>query len=106
MALNRGQVIVPILPKEAVEVPELGGEVIVTGLPLSKRLELYAGQRRGDWTNAARLLEACVLDPDGVPLLTLAEWEAFGAQHFDASIRLIGVAQRLSGLDAEDAAGN
>ncbi len=106
MAINRAQLILPSLPKEAVEVPELGGEVIVAGLPLSKRLELSAGQRRGDWLNVSRLLEACVLDPDGVPLMSVAEWEAFGAAHFDAALRLVQVAQRLSGLDAGDAEKN
>lgn len=106
MALNREQIRVPCLPKEAVDVPELGGEIIVSGLPLSKRLELYAGQTRGDWLNVSRLLESCVLDPDGVPLMTVAEWEAFGAQHFEAALRLVQVSQRLSGMNAEDAGKN
>jgi hypothetical protein len=106
MALNRAQISIPVLPKEAVDVPELGGEIIVSGLPLSKRLELYAGQSRGDWLNVSRLLEACVLDPEGVPLMSVAEWEAFGAQHFEAALRLVQVSQRLSGLDAEEAGKN
>ena len=39
--LKKSEIPVPDLPKEVVEVPELGGEVVVRGLLLRDRLAIY-----------------------------------------------------------------
>lgn len=104
-ALKRSDLAAPELPRETVAVPALGGDVIVRGLRLSERLALFAGLRTDadgrSYDHIAKLLAATVVDDDGAPLLTEAEWEAFGGRHFEAVLALFGVARRLAGLDAE-----
>ena len=97
-----------MLPKETVAVEELGGEVVVRGLLLSERLALYAGANDEGrvFAQIPALLAQTVVDADGAAIYDAAAWEAFGAQHMDAALRLFGVAKRLSGLDAESAAKN
>lgn len=108
MALTRDSITLPQLPRETVAVPALGGDVIVTGLRLRDRLALFAGLRKegGNNGHVATLLAATVVDDNGAKLLTEAEWEAFGGQHFGEVVDLFGVACRLSGLDAEAAEKN
>lgn len=100
MALSREQLRRPAVPKETVDVPALGGEVVVRGLLLSERLE-WAGS--AGYAQVARALALCVALEDGKPALTAEEWEAFGGQHLEAAIDLFQVVKRLSGLggDAE-----
>lgn len=106
--LKKSQIAPPVLPKETVDVAELGGEVVVRGLLLSERLALYAGA--GDdgrvFAQIPALLAQTVVDADGDAIYDAAAWEAFGAQHMEAALRLFAVAKRLSGLDAEAAAKN
>lgn len=106
--LNKSQIAAPVLPKETVDVPELGGEVVVRGLLFSERLALFA--RVGDGGKAfaeiPELLALVVLDAAGETVFTSAEWEQFGARNMDALLRLFAVAKRLSGLDMEAAAKN
>lgn len=103
MALTRSQITIPEIPRETVDFPELGGEVIVRGLLLRDRLALFATLRDdgGAYSHMATLLAMTVIGDDGKPLLTDAEWEAFGATHFDAALRLFAVVKRLAGLDSE-----
>ena len=53
------------------------------------------------YAHIARLLAVSVVGDDGLPLLTEAEWEAFGGSNFEEALDLFGIARRLSGLDAE-----
>lgn len=124
MAIDRNQARAPVLPKEAVDVPEIGGEVIVRGLLLTERLALFvenlpAAQAAGEegapidgapsanrYIHIPRMLARTVLASDGEPLWTETQWEEFGAVHFEASLALFRTAQRLSGLDIEDARKN
>lgn len=128
MAIDRNQARAPVLPKEAIDVPEIGGEVIVRGLLLTERLALFVenlpARSSGDEAAGAegppidgapsanrfihipRMLARTVLASDGEPLWTEAQWEHFGAVHFEASLGLFRIAQRLSGLDIEDARKN
>lgn len=127
MAIDRNQARAPVLPKEAVDVPEIGGEVIVRGLLLTERLALFVenlpaaqaagGVDNGDppidgapsanrYIHIPRMLARTVLASDGEPLWTETQWEEFGAVHFEASLALFRTAQRLSGLDIEDARKN
>lgn len=104
MALRKSDVERPVLPAEAVDVPELGGEVIVRGLTLSQRLELGVRFRDGGrFRQMAEMLALCVVDADEAELFSVEEWEAFGAKHFEAVLRLSDVAQRLSGFDRVEA---
>ena len=98
--LKRGELQHPVLQQETVEVPELGGEVVVRGLRLSERLSITAaGDDFERFGNVSRVLAWCVLDAEGEPLMSREEWEAFGASHVDSCIRLFGIARRLSLLD-------
>jgi hypothetical protein len=123
MAIDRNQAKPPVLPKEAVDVQEIGGEVIVRGLLLTERLALFVenlppAQAAGEgpaidgppaadrYVHIPRMLARTVLASDGEPLWTEAQWQEFGAVHFEASLRLFRVAQRLSGLDIEEARKN
>ncbi len=101
MALSRDKLRRPSLPKETVDVPALGGEVVVRGMLLAERLELWSGTVT--YSQIAKALAACVLLDDGKPALTVDEWEAFGGTNLDDAISLFQVVKRLSGLgtDAE-----
>lgn len=103
MALKRDQIAAPVLPKEAVEVPEMGGEVVVRGLLLRERLALFDDAKGGErYGHISAVLAACVVDADGRQVWSAEQWEQFGARHFEAALRLFDVARRLSGLDAEE----
>ncbi len=129
MAIARNQAKPPVLPKEAVDVPEIGGEVIVRGLLLTERLAMFvenlpatdvvpatsdvvpaqAGTQASGpdrYIHIPRMLARTVLASDGDPLWSEAQWQEFGAVNFEASLRLFRVAQRLSGLDVEEARKN
>lgn len=99
MAISRDKLKRPALPKETADVPALGGEVVVRGMLLSERIELWSG----DVTHQriAQALAKCVSLDDGKPALTADEWEAFGGQYLDEAIRLFNVVTRLSGLGGE-----
>jgi hypothetical protein len=103
MALKRDQIKPPALPREAVMVEELGGEVIVRGLLLRERLALFAGASEGaaEYKHVCEVLAVSVLAGDDKPVYTADEWEAFGARHLAAAISLFSHVQRLSGLDIE-----
>ena len=117
-ALQRAAVKSPVLPKEAVQVDALGGEVIVRGLLASERMwltEQAIGRIQADDAQPAaadatdelgipyqripRVLAQVVSLDDGKPLYTADEWQVFGGQHPGALLDLYGVAKRLSGMD-------
>lgn len=104
MALQKKDIKPPVLPKEAVQVDELGGEVIVRGLLLRERVEIFHKESGATaWSaRVSQILAATVIDADGKPIYTADEWEEFGAVHFSACARLLGVANRLSGLEVEE----
>ena len=62
MALLKNQIKPPVLPAEAVDVPELGGEVIVRGLLLRQRLDLAVLGEEGGFHRIALMLASCVVD--------------------------------------------
>lgn len=94
------------LLEEVVEVPELGGDVVVRGLLLRDRLALALGRGADKHAMVATLLAATVLDAEGVALWSAEQWERFGARHFHAAMRLFDVARRLCVMDAEEAEKN
>lgn len=87
------------LPKETVEIPELGGEVVVRGMTLTERLTLSDGAN--SFRSIALCLSWTVLGADSLPLMTFEEWDVWGASRASAAMRLFSVAGRLSGMDAE-----
>lgn len=99
MALKRDQIAPPALPMEAVEVPELGGEVIVRGLLLRDRLALVDRDSGDAYDRIARMLAGTVVDADQKPIWSAAQWEEFGGAHPARALELFERARRLSGLD-------
>jgi len=113
--LKRGAIQAPAVPAEQVDVPELGGAVLVRGMMLSDRLQFsdwratvakaaagetdeQAHARTGSLV-VARLLSVCVVDADGAPIFTMAQWEQFGAQHAGRCLALFDIAWKSSGFD-------
>lgn len=117
MPIDRNQVPAPEVPREEIEVPELGGSVTVRGLLLTERLRISSlraadaaprpgetddeAKARADTASVPRLLALTVLASDGQPLWSEAQWQAFGAQHFATALGLFNAAMRLSGFDHE-----
>jgi hypothetical protein len=99
VALNKNDIPRPVLPKEAVDVPELGGEVIVRALLLQDRLEFSSGGS-AHYGKFAQMLARGVIDANDEPIFSAAEWEIFGAKEEGQAVafRLFDVLQRLSGL--------
>ena len=109
--LKKADIAAPVIPQQKeYEVPELGGAVLIRPLLLSDRLamaqEARANGRPKDWAHIATLLAYAVVDADGEPVFSTAQWEAFGAMHTDAALRLWDEAWAVSGLDSEAAAKN
>jgi hypothetical protein len=113
MVLNRSQVKQPTLPQQIEPCEELGGDVIVRGLLLSKRMELdeindkakeplegetdeQARTRAGKLV-VPRTLHACVVDDEGQPLLSMDQWDIFGGAHRATTFRLFEIALRMCG---------
>lgn len=99
--LNRSEIAAPILPKETVEVPALGGEVVVHGLMLSDRLEILYKESQDKRVDLSLLLSKTVFDEKGDPVFSQQQWEIFGATHFADALILFNAAKRVCGLDAE-----
>ncbi len=96
MALARADIPRPMLPGEAVQVDELGGEVIVRSLTLSQRLAVGKFQDGDPWV--AYVLSLCVVDSEKVPIFSRDEWEVFGASNYAVTMRLFDKAADLSGM--------
>lgn len=105
MPILKTDIQVPVLPDEkVVSVPELGGEVIVRPLTLSDRLAFAQESSRAngqtkDFAHIATLLTHTVVDANHEHIFTTAQWEAWGALHIDAALKLWDQAWDISGLD-------
>jgi len=114
--IKRGSIAAPTVPKETIEAPALGGEVVVRGLLLSERLALQhrlASLRKTGAPDQADvqiilplLLSQCVLDADGLSVFSQDDWQAFGSRHADQAITLFAAAWRLSGFDLDETTKN
>lgn len=95
----------PLLKQAGVEVPELGGSVIVRGLMLRDRLNITL--KRESTGIIAEVLAECVLGADQLPIFTADEWERFGAVHDDAATmlweKIIDLSSLKKATDATDA---
>jgi hypothetical protein len=96
--LNKENVPPPVVPKETVTVPELGGDVIVRGLLLTDRIRFFQKGQSGK-LGVSSMLAFTVIDAKGEEIFTEEEWEAFGAKNFSAAIELFEKAKKLSGMD-------
>lgn len=96
------------LPSERVDVPELGGVVLVRGLSAAERdafeqTVMLARRRQRPLVNVrARLAATCLVDDAGTALFTPADIEQLGQLRADVLDRIVTVAQRLSGFLATD----
>ena len=82
-----------IRPKETVDVPELGGEVIVQMPTLSDQLAIMEFEK---YKQPAETLARSVIDADGERLYSAEEWEIKAVQHPGAANQLLEVAKALS----------
>lgn len=104
--LNRDQILESVdLRREEVEVPEWGGTVLVSEMTGVQRdayeAGLFGDDRKVDLRNArARLVAACLIDPDGNPLFTDKDVEALGRKSAAALDRVCAAAQRLNLMTA------
>ena len=98
------------LPREVVELPELGGRVWVRALTGKERDEwelsnivMRRGRAQPKLDNVrARLVVRCLVDDDGARLFTDADADALGDLRSDVLAKLYEVAQRLSKVTEED----
>lgn len=115
-ALVSRAAIAPVdLPSEVVDVPAIGGAVLVRGMNMPQLLAFSARKRgamaplEGETEQAAaeragaellpELLAVCVLAGDGLPVYTAAQWAAFGSRHPQVAVQLWERAVALSGQD-------
>lgn len=94
--------------------PELGGHVVLVGLLLTDRLgnDAWAAasrkpldgesaedaHARAGAAGVVRVLANCVLGEGDKPLMTIDEWNAFGAAYPLVSIQLFNHIQRMDGV--------
>lgn len=105
-AVTRATLQAPVLRKQAVACPALGGDVVVRMLKLSERLALMermrTGGEAGRYAQMAELLAVSVIDAEsGAPLMSADEWDLFAAEHWQDALALMDAAKTLSGFDAE-----
>jgi len=115
--ITREQLAPVALPSEALDVPAIGGQVLVRGMSLPQVLAFTAARRaanapadgeteaqaadRASGTLVPLLLHTCVVLDDGLPVYSQAEWAAFAVRHPQATLELWQAAIRLSGQDPE-----
>lgn len=99
--------------REEVAVEALGGSVAVIQMGLATRLAAEAVATRQDRSDPAsvyvtipHVLAGCVVDADGMPLMSPEQWSVFGAMHREVAIDLFNTAMRLSGIGDESAEKN
>lgn len=106
--MKKSQIKAPALPAKTIDVPELGGAVVVRGMILSERIEYarrYAKEKPDDpdrWDHICELLSRTVRDEDDERIFTNAEWELFGSQHYRVAMRIWSVAQDLCGFGSSE----
>lgn len=95
----------PPVRSEVVHLEELGGELHVWPIGTVTWLAIVAKRAAGELGEddamfesrmAPYLLCGCVTDAEGKPVLSVEEWERFGAVHRKAVVDLMLVVQRLS----------
>lgn len=98
------------LPRELIEIPELGGAVYVQGMSGRDRDSFEAslvtgrGKKRDVSTDnvRAKLAVRCLVDEAGNRLFKDHEADLLGGIRVDVLSRIFNAAQRLSGITDED----
>jgi hypothetical protein len=104
MTLTRDQILAADdLRREAVDVPEWGGKVMVSAFTGKCRdafeESITTDTGKPNLVNMrAKLAAMCIVDEKGKPLFTTADVEALGAKSSNALDRVVTVAQRLNRL--------
>lgn len=103
--LRRVDLASPVLHQEEVEVPALGGAVIVRAMPLNVLFDVIDSARADSANAVPKLLAQSVVDADGEPLWSAEQWATWGASQFEATLALYQAAQRVCGIGklAQDA---
>lgn len=111
MSLSREQLLKPVqIPREEVELPELGGSVWVKGMSASDRskfekdFQTSSGKsnKRKMAEVRERLLVACCCDENGTRMFTYDDVTELGKQSIQVVERIVNVAQRLCGMTNDD----
>lgn len=106
-----GTIVVEPRRREEKDVEQLGGTVVLLEMDLATRLLMDSMARdepdpaRKGYSPLATVLAACVVGEGDAPVMTAAEWGAFGARHRDVAIDVANRVYALSGF-GEDAAKN
>src|SRR5579864_9517252 len=86
------------LRREAVSVPEWGGEVLVRALSEAERQVLLKNYDEDAMDTRAKLCALAIVDEAGVPMFTTADVEALSKKSAVALDVVFDVAKRLAGL--------
>jgi hypothetical protein len=96
--LRRAEIAAPALHEEEVNVPALGGSVIVRAMPLNLLFEVIDSARSEPQNAVPKLLALSVRDADGEQFWTTEQWSTWGASEFEATLALYQAAQRVCGI--------
>ena len=96
--LRRADLPAPALRQEEVEVPALGGAVIVRAMPLNVLFDVIEAARSNPANAVPSLLAQSVIDADGEQFWTAEQWSTWGAIEFEGALALYQAAQRVCGI--------
>lgn len=85
-------------PREIVNVPELGGDVVVVSMGWEQKTRL--GSTPGK-VNCGEILAATILDANDEPIKTVDEWNEWGGVFTVAGYNLVNTVFRLSDTEEE-----
>jgi hypothetical protein len=99
--MRASELAVPVLPTEALTIPELGGDGIVqvVGVTFGQKItisSLPVGEQ------ATEMLAISVRDDDGNPVMHGAGWDTFGTLYEQRFIELLQAARRVSGIEVAE----
>ncbi len=99
-ALSRADILGAKRPERWVDVPELGGKVLLRALSLNKFMDVMAIAGSGDGEFGKRMLAEMVIDPTtNEPMFSADEIALIGEQQDAPMLRLINEAKQLLGLN-------
>ncbi len=101
-ALSRADVLNARKPEKWLDVPELGGRVLLRPLSLDKFLAVMdkAGEANGEF--GKRLVAEMLIDPEtDAPMFSADEIQLIGELHDAPVLRIINAAKQMLGLTAD-----
>lgn len=99
--INAKDIKIPTLPREIHESAPLGGQVVVRGITLTQRFELYDRVGQNKFRIVPELLAMSVLDISDKPVMTAEQWDVLGSIEQAEVMRLYDIAKRLAGMGEE-----